>query len=93
MTPDNLSYRHLQWLVFLSVALHNLEEGLGAQAYFPKVKDLLRARVPATVFSSVPGPEQFYMALAGATLLPLVLTVIATTGKSTRLKSYLNHSD
>jgi hypothetical protein len=89
MTLDSLSYRFSQWLVFLCVALHNLEEGLAAKDYFPKVKALLRDRVPATVLASVPSLEQFYIALAGATLVPLALTVIATTGRRTRLKSYL----
>jgi hypothetical protein len=89
MVLNRLSYRSLQWLVFLCVALHNLEEGLAAKAYFPKVKDLLRERVPATMLASVPSLGQFYIALAGATLLPLVLTVIATIGKPTRLKASL----
>ena len=89
MVLDRLSYRFLQWLVLFCVAVHNLEEGLTAKAYFPKVKELLRERVPAIMLASMPSPEQFYIALAGATLLPLILTVIATTGKPTRLKSYL----
>jgi hypothetical protein len=89
MVLKRLSYRSLQWLVFLCVALHNLEEGVAAKAYFPKVKDLLRERVPATMLASIPRVGQFYIALAGATLLPLVLTVIATIGKPTRLKSSL----
>ena len=70
MTLDSLPYRFLQWLVFLSVALHHLEEGLAAKAYFPKVKDLLRERVSATVPAAVPSLEQFYIALAVATLVP-----------------------
>jgi zinc transporter ZupT len=89
MTFERLPYRFLQWLVFLCVALHNLEEGLAAKAYFPKVKDLLRNRVPAAVLASIPSLEQFYIALVGATLVPFVLTVIATTGRPTRFKSYL----
>lgn len=88
MTLDSLSYKSLQWMVFLCVVLHNLEEGLTAKAYFPKAKALMSGRVPATVLSSVPSLEQFYIALAGATFLPLVLTVIATTGKPTHIKSY-----
>ena len=88
MILDKLSYKSLQWLVFLCVVLHNLEEGLAAKAYFPKVRDLLSERVPMAM-AVVPSLEQFYIALAGATLLPLVLTVIATKGKPTQLKSYL----
>jgi hypothetical protein len=89
MILDRLSYRGLQWLVVFCVALHNLEEGFAAEAYFPRVKDLLRQHVPATMLASIPGLEQFYIALAGATLVPVVLTVIATTGKPTPLKPYL----
>jgi hypothetical protein len=89
MILASLSYRSLQWLVFLCVALHNLEEGLAAKAYFPKVKDLLRDSVPATVLAAVPSLGQFYIALAGATLVPLMLTLIATAGRPTRLKSHL----
>ena len=89
MARDRLSYKLLQWLVFVCVVLHNLEEGLAAGAYFPKVKELLRERVPAALLASVPGPEQFYIALTGATLLPLLLTLVATTGKPTRFKPYL----
>lgn len=89
MTPDSIPYKSLQWLVFLCVALHNLEEGLAAKALLPRVNDLVRGRVPATVLASTPGLEQVYLALAGATLVPLLLTVIATTGRPTRLKPYL----
>jgi uncharacterized protein with HXXEE motif len=83
------NYRSLQWLVFLCVALHNLEEGLAAKAYFPRVTELLRERVPPTLLAAVPSLEQFYIALVGATLVPLVLTLIASTGRPTRLKPYL----
>jgi hypothetical protein len=89
VTLDRIPYRALQWLLILCVALHNLEEGLAAKVYFPKVQELLKGRVPATMLASMPGLEQFYVALVGATLVPLALTVIATTGRPTRLKSSL----
>lgn len=88
-TLDNVPYRALQWLVFACVALHNLEEGLAAKAYFPKVRDFLSGHLPATTLAAVPDLETFYIALVGATLVPLVLTVRATTGRPTRLKPYL----
>ena len=89
MTFDKLPYRFLQWLLFLCVALHNLEEGVAAKSYLPRVHNLLRQHVPATLLGVVPTLDRFYIALLGATLVPLVLTVIATTGKPSRLKSYL----
>lgn len=89
MKLDRIPYRTLQWLVVACVALHNLEEGLAAKAYFPKVTELLRGRVPAPLLAAMPGLEQFYIALVGATVIPLVLTVIATTGRPQRIKPYL----
>ena len=38
----------------------------------------------------VPGPQEFYIALIGATLIPLIMTAVATTGSRTRLKKYLS---
>jgi len=49
----------------------------------------LMARVSPTLLAAVPTLDQFYIALVGATLVPLVVTVIATTGKPTQLKSYV----
>jgi Protein of unknown function with HXXEE motif len=89
MTLDRIPYRVAQWLVFVCVALHNLEEGLAAKTYLPKLHELVRGRVPATVLAALPSVDTFYIALTGATLVPFVLTVIATTGRPTRLKGYL----
>jgi hypothetical protein len=89
MILDNLSYRSLQWLVCLFLALHNLEEGVTARAYFPKIDALLDERVPASLLALRPTLTGFYIALAGATIFPLVIIAIAATGKPTRSKAYL----
>ena len=89
MILDNLSYRSLQWLVIVFLALHNLEEALTAGAYFPKIDALLKSMgVPASLLASRPTLAQFYLALAGATIFPLIIVALATTGRPTRLKAY-----
>jgi hypothetical protein len=86
---DRISYTSLQWLVFACVLLHNIEEGIAARSYLPKVGAFLSGWVPAEVIGSLPTVEQFYGGLVGATLIPLALTAFATTGRPTRLKPYL----
>jgi hypothetical protein len=89
MPPDKLSYRSVQWLVFAFLALHNLEEGLTMHLYFPRINELLREIAPPTLVSVMPTPAQFYAALVGATLIPLLLVIFATTGTPSQFKSYL----
>ena len=88
MAPERLSYRALQWLVFAFLALHNLEEGLTAHAYLPKVEALLRGRVPAEFIAGLPTAGQFYVALVGATLVPLALVLYAASGRPSDFKNY-----
>lgn len=89
MILDKLTYRTLQRLVFLFLALHNLEEAVTLEIYFPKINALLNQSVHASLRASMPTPGQFYIALAGATIFPLLIVAIATTGKPTRIKDYL----
>ena len=89
MILDKLTYKALQWLVFLFLLLHNLEEAITLKAYFPKINALLNGSVPASLLALRPTPTQFYIALAGATIFPLLIVAIATTGKPTRTKDYL----
>ena len=89
MLLDRLSYTSLQWLVFAFLALHNLEEALTMRAYLPRISKLLREHAPASLVPALPTPAQFYAALVGATLIPLLLVAFATNGKPTQLKSYL----
>lgn len=89
MILDNLTYRTLQWLVFLFLALHNLEEAVTLKSYFAEINALLKGSVPASLLASRPTPAQFYIALVGATIFPLLIVAFATTGKPTRTKDYL----
>lgn len=89
MRLDKLSYTSVQWLVFAFLALHNLEEALTMRAYLPRIGELLREHAPAGLASALPTPAQFYAALAGATLIPLLLVAFATTGRPSKLKFYL----
>jgi hypothetical protein len=89
MILDHLSYRALQWLVFLFLVLHNLEEGVTARAYFPKIKTLLAGLAPPGLLVSLPTLKQFYIALIGGTIFPLLIIAIAATGRPSRIKVYL----
>ena len=84
-----MRYKTLQWLLWICVAAHNLEEGLTAEAYFPRVEALLAGHVPASLVA-LPALHEFYVALIGATLIPLVMTIVATTDRRTPLKKYLS---
>ena len=85
-----MRYKTLQWLLWVCVAAHNLEEGLTAEAYFPKVEALLADHVPASLATLLPGLQEFYLALIGASLIPLIMTVVATTRGRTPVKKYLS---
>ncbi|HEV2881400.1 MAG TPA: HXXEE domain-containing protein [Pyrinomonadaceae bacterium] len=89
MSLDKLSYPSVQWLAFAFLALHNLEEALTMHLYFPRIAGLLRKHALAHLAPAIPTPAQFYAALAGATLFPLILVVVATTGRPSKIKFYL----
>lgn len=89
MTIDRISYRVLQWLVFVCAALHNLEEGLAAATYLPIARETLNQYLTPDLLIKLPDAEQFYYSLIGATVLPLALIVIATTGKPSQFKPYM----
>ena len=90
MILDTLSYRSLQWLVIIFLALHNLEEAVTMKAYFTSINDLLRnVGVPANLLASRPTLAQFHLALIGATIFPLIIVIIANTGRPARFKPYL----
>jgi hypothetical protein len=89
MAIDRTSYRVLQWLVFACFALHNLEEGLTVASYLPRAREILSQYLSPDLVIKLPRTDQFYYSLIGVTLLPLVLTVIATTGNPSPFKPYL----
>jgi Protein of unknown function with HXXEE motif len=77
-------------MVFLFLALHNIEEALTMKAYLPQISNLLSKIAPASpLVSSLPPINQFYFALIGATIFPLLLIIIATTGRPTPFKPYI----
>jgi hypothetical protein len=90
MILDTLSYRSLQWLVIIFLAVHNLEEAVTMGAYFTRIDALLKSiHAPASLLASRPTLTQFYLALVGATIFPLVIVIIANTGRPARFKPYL----
>lgn len=89
MAIDRMPYRVLQWLVFVCAAIHNLEEGLTAARYLPRAREMLSQYLSPDLLIKIPGTEQFYYSLIVATLLPLALTVFATTGNPSQIKPYL----
>lgn len=89
MMLDNLSYRSLQWMVFVFLTLHNLEEAVTARAYLPKINALLAGLAPTGLIAPLPTPGQFYLALAGATIFPLLIIIVAAMGRPNRIKVYM----
>lgn len=81
MLLDRLSYRSIQRLLAVVVALHNAEEAVTAGAYLARVGELV-ARVPALRDSGLPPSLlRLYTALVIVTLLPALLVGWATTGR------------
>jgi len=89
MFLDRVPYRNLQWLPFCCLLLHNAEEAWTFAAYRQPSEDLLREFMPARVPAHLPSVAQFRTALVVATLVPFVLTFIATRAPATALKNYL----
>ncbi len=57
------------------------------RALLPGIQEATGRHLPS--FISLPGIEQFYVALLGATILPFFLILFATAGRPSRVKSYL----
>lgn len=81
MLLDRLSYRSIQRLLAVVIALHNAEEAVTANAYLSRVGELV-ARVPALRGSGLPPSlRQLYAALVIVTLVPALLIAWASTGR------------
>ena len=86
---DRLSYRTIQRLLAVAIVLHNLEEGLTADAYLLRgvalVQQipLLRGRVPLVSLN------QLYVALVIVTVVSVVILAWATTGANRPYKRYV----
>jgi hypothetical protein len=80
MRSDRLSYRSIQRLLAVVVALHNAEEAVTAATYLTRVGELVES-VPALRDSGLPPSlHQLYTGLVIVTLVPALLIVWATTG-------------
>lgn len=84
MSVDRLSYRTLQWLVAIFAVLHNLEEALTIPSYAPEVRQRLSRVLPSTVLAATEDLSLFYVALAVATVVPILVVLVATTGRPSR---------
>src|SRR5215210_2447871 len=86
MPLDRLSYRSVQRLLPVVIALHNAEEALTAPAYLPRVGEYV-ARVPALRDAGLPPSiTQLYIALVVVTVVPAVLVGWATMGRESAAK-------
>jgi hypothetical protein len=81
---DRLSYRTLQWLVAAFAFLHNLEEALTMPSYAPDVRQRLSPLLPPTVLAATTDLSWFYVALAVVTVIPILVVLVATTGRPRR---------
>ena len=82
---ERLSYRSLQRLLVLVIALHNLEEGVTVPAFLPRVRAHLQ-QIPAFHDVALPTAERMYVALVVVTLVPGLLVGWATTGRDSVVK-------
>jgi hypothetical protein len=81
MLLDRLSYRSIQRLLAVVIALHNAEEAVTADSYLPRVGGYI-ARIPALRDAGLPPSlPQLYTALVIVTLVPALLIGWATTGR------------
>ena len=87
MLLDRLSYRSVQRLLPVVIALHNAEEALTAPAYLPRVGEYV-ARIPALRDAGVEAPSlpQLYTALVVVTIVPALMIGWATSGRESAAK-------
>ena len=84
---SRLSYRSLQRLMAVVIALHNGEETATAGAYLPRVREIIE-RVPALREKGLlpPSLPRLYLALIIVTLVPALVLGWATTGRDSGVK-------
>jgi hypothetical protein len=86
MLLDRLSYRSVQRLLPVVIALHNAEEALTAPAYLPRVDDYV-ARVPMLRDAGLPPSlTQLYVALVVVTIVPALIIGWAASGRESAAK-------
>jgi hypothetical protein len=84
---SRLSYRSLQRLLAVVIALHNGEEAAAAGAYLPRVREIIE-RVPALRERGLlpPSLPRLYLALIVVTLVPALVLGWATIGRDSSVK-------
>jgi len=84
---SRLSYRSLQRMLALVIALHNTEEGITAGEYLPRVREIIE-RVPALRERGLlpPSLPRLYLALIIVTVVPALVLGWATTGRDSSVK-------
>jgi uncharacterized protein with HXXEE motif len=87
MLLDRLSYRSVQRLLPVVVALHNAEEAITAPAYLPRVREYV-AGIPALrdAGAVLPSLTQLYIALVVVTIVPAMMIGWATSGPESAAK-------
>ena len=81
---DQLRYRTLQWLVAAFALTHNLEEALTMPAYAPVARQRLSGVAPSGLLAATEDLSWFYVALVVATVVPLLVVLVATAGQPKR---------
>src|SRR6266545_938229 len=64
--------------------LHNLEEALTMPVYVPEVHQRLSQVLPPTVLAATQDLSWFYVALVVATVIPILVVLVATTVRRSR---------
>jgi hypothetical protein len=87
MLLDRFSYRSVQRLLPVVIALHNAEEAVTAPAYLPRVGEYV-AGIPALRDAGVEAPSlpQLYIALVVVTIVPALMIGWATNGRESAAK-------
>lgn len=87
MLLDRLSYRSVQRLLPVVIALHNAEEAITAPAYLPRVGEYV-AGFPALRDAGVVPPSltQLYIALVVVTIVPAIMIGWATSSRDSAAK-------
>jgi len=86
---DRFSFQTIQRLLGAALVLHNLEEGLMAGRYLPRVVALLREYPVIGGRLIAPSLNQLYVALVIVTVVPVLILAWATTGPRRPHKEYV----
>lgn len=88
LTIDRLGYRTTQWLVAVFATLHNLEEAMTMGSYAPLLRHRLSGLAPAGYLAATEHLSWFYEALIVATVIPILVVVVAVRHPANRFASW-----